>query len=256
MKEPRTYLVREVARLAGVSVRALHHYEQIGLLIPARRTAAGYRLYGEGDLRRLQQILIGRALGLSLEAIRRGLDEPGFDRRRALLGQRAALMERAAQAARMIKAVDRALAEIDGDEVEGDEVKDLFDGFDPAEHEDEARERWGETDAFKESARRTRGYGAREWAQIKEEQQAIYGELCALMVAGVSADDEAAMDAAERHKRSIDRWFYPCSAAMHAGLADLFESDARFSNNINKSGDGLAAFMAAAIRANARREGG
>jgi DNA-binding transcriptional MerR regulator len=81
----RTFKVSDVARLAGVSIRALHHYDAIGLLVPAVRTAAGYRVYTDADLLRLQQILIGRELGLSLEEIRRSLDDPGFDWTAALL---------------------------------------------------------------------------------------------------------------------------------------------------------------------------
>ena len=83
MPSGRTYQVKEVVELAGVTVRALHHYDEIGLLVPKARTAGGYRLYDDDDLLRLQQILIGRELGLSLEEIRRSLDDPSFDRRRA-----------------------------------------------------------------------------------------------------------------------------------------------------------------------------
>src|SRR5690606_1513284 len=97
-------------RIAGVSVRTLHHYDTLGLLVPTRRSAAGYRLYDDDDLLRLQQILIGRELGLTLEAIRRSLDDPAFDRRRALLEQRKQLERRAEETAEMIRAVDRALA--------------------------------------------------------------------------------------------------------------------------------------------------
>src|SRR5262249_54573844 len=88
MKPDALYRIQQVARLTGVSVRALHHYDDIGLLRPAERSAAGYRLYSQEDMFRLQQILIGRELGLSLEAIRRSLDDPKFDRRKALLEQR------------------------------------------------------------------------------------------------------------------------------------------------------------------------
>jgi len=88
MKQGRTYQVSEVARIAGVSVRALHHYDAIGLLVPSGRTEAGYRLYDDEDLLRLQQILIGRELGMPLEEIKRSLDDPNFDRRAALEKQR------------------------------------------------------------------------------------------------------------------------------------------------------------------------
>src|SRR5689334_2048585 len=110
MTTKRTYKVKEVARIAGISVRALHHYDEIGLLVPSGRTGAGYRLYDQDDLLRLQQIVIGRELGMPLEEIRRSLDEPGFDRRAALEKQRAELAVRAERATAMLRAVDQALA--------------------------------------------------------------------------------------------------------------------------------------------------
>src|SRR5688572_19997454 len=113
MRPRRTYQVKEVAELSGLTVRALHHYDSIGLLVPSLRTAAGYRLYRADDLLRLQQILIGRELGLPLEQIRQSLDEPSFDRRRALQQQRTALERRAQRYGEMIRAIDVALALID-----------------------------------------------------------------------------------------------------------------------------------------------
>ena len=94
MTHSRTYQVKDVARLTGVSVRTLHHYDAIGLLVPGGRTAAGYRLYPDADLLRRQQILIGRELGLPLEEIRPSLDDPRFDRKAALLDQRQRLHDR------------------------------------------------------------------------------------------------------------------------------------------------------------------
>jgi DNA-binding transcriptional MerR regulator len=255
MKARPTYQVKDLARLADVSIRTLHHYDEIGLLTPNTRTQAGYRLYSEDDLLRLQQILIGRELGLSLEEIRRSLDDPRFDRRKALLEQRELLRQRARQTEAMIKAVDAALVLLDGKDKGGDvDFKKLFDGFDPAKYEQEARERWGHTDAYKESARRTKGYTAEDWKAIKAEQAAIYNDAYAALKAGGKPTDADVMKIAERHRLSIDRWFYPCSAAMHCGLASLYESDSRFAENIDKHGTGLTTFLVAAIRANAERE--
>ena len=93
----RTYQVKEAAELTGVSVRTLHHYDEIGLLVPKRRTDAGYRLYDDDDLLRLQQILIGREQGLALEEIRRSIDDPHFDRKKALLAQKQQLQTRASR---------------------------------------------------------------------------------------------------------------------------------------------------------------
>jgi len=114
MQSRRQYQVKEVAELSGLSIRALHHYDAIGLLTPSFRTAAGYRVYDADDLLRLQQIMIGRELGLSLEDIRRSLDDPSFDRRSALLTQRAALERRAQHTTEMIRAIDAAVGVIDG----------------------------------------------------------------------------------------------------------------------------------------------
>jgi DNA-binding transcriptional MerR regulator len=255
MAGQRTYLVSEVAGIAGVSVRTLHHYDAIGLLVPRERTEAGYRVYGEDDLLRLQQVLLGRELGLALEDIRRSLDDPGFDHRRALLAQRRQLQARARRADEMIRAVDAALATL-GDGSGGNmDAKRLFDGFDPARYEAEVQERWGDTDAYRASARRTQGYGKDDWQRIQEEQAAIYADAAAALRAGHAPESAEAMDVAERHRQSIERWFYPCGPAMHANLADLWEADARFAESIDAHAVGLTPFLAAAVRANAQRQG-
>lgn len=250
----RTYQVKDVARLTGVSVRTLHHYDAIGLLVPRGRTAGGYRLYSDTDLLRLQQILIGRELGLPLEDIRRSLDDPRFDRQAALLDQRQRLRDRARQAEAMIRAIDAALAALDGDATTGGiAMDDLFDGFDPLRYEEEARQRWGATDAYAESEKRTTRYTADDWKAIEAEQRAVYESAAAALNAGQSPFSMDAMDIAERHRLGIDRWFYPCSHTMHQGLASMYESDDRFRQAIDRYGEGLTTFLAAAIRANAAR---
>ena len=243
-----------MARLAGVSVRTLHHYDSIGLLVPGTRTAAGYRLYDDNDLLRLQQILIGRELGLSLEEIRRSLDDPRFDRKTALLKQKERLTERARETEAMIRSIDVALAALDGRGKKGDmKMEDLFDGFNPSQYDEEVRNRWGKSDAFIESEKRTKRYTPEEWGAIKAEQSAIYEAAYAALKAAQSPSEAAVMDIAERHRMSIDRWFYACSHVMHRGLASMYESDDRFRQNIDKHGEGLTSFFAEAIRANASR---
>jgi DNA-binding transcriptional MerR regulator len=250
VKARRTYQVKDVARLAGVSIRTLHHYDEIKLLVPKTRTRAGYRLYNDDDLLRLQQILIGRELGLSLEEIRRSLDDPRFDRKKALLAQREQLKKRAHQAEEMIRGIDAALTLLGRKTKGGDvDMKEIFDGFDPAKYEEEARERWGKTDAYKESMKRTKRYTADDWKAIKAEQAAIYQDAATAMKSGKKPSDPEVMDIVERHRLSIDRWFYPCSTTMHCGLASLYESDGRFAETIDKHGEGLTPFFVAAIRA-------
>lgn len=265
MQSRRHYRVKEVAQLSGVSIRALHHYDAIGLLVPSLRTAAGYRLYSEDDLLRLQQILIGRELGLSLEEIRRSLDDPAFDRRRALLEQREALTRRAEQTSEMLRAIDTAIAVLDGASLDDDgneregktmdstKLKQLFNGFDPSQYEDEAKQRWGNTEAYKASQKRAKSYTEEDWKRCMAEQGAVYADAIAAMKAGKAPTDPAAMDVAERHRLAIDRWFYPCSTTMHRGLADMYEADERFRSFFEGHATGLAAFLSAAIRANAER---
>lgn len=258
MARRRGYQVKEVAQLAGVSVRALHHYDEIGLLVPSARTRAGYRLYDEEDLLRLQQILIHRELGIPLEEIKRCLDDPSFDRAAALRSQRDALAARVEQTTAMLRAIDRALAALkDGaktmKEMSQQEITALFDGFDPSRYEQEAKQRWGHTDAYAESQRRTRKYTKADWERHKAESHAIMSAAADLFRAGAPADGAEAMAVAERHRLSIDRWFYPCSPQMHAGLASMYEADPRFAESIDQYAQDLTPWWAAAIRANSRR---
>ena len=111
-KRASAYTVRQLANMAGVSVRTLHHYDHIGLLRPSARTAAGYRLYGTKDLLRLQQILLFKEFDLPLEEIRRILDDPGFDPVRALAQHRRTLELRAERLARLLNTIDRTIARL------------------------------------------------------------------------------------------------------------------------------------------------
>ena len=254
MARSQTFQVKDVARVAGVSVRTLHHYDSIGILVPRLRTDAGYRVYTHDDLLRLQQILIGRELGLSLEEIRRSLEDPGFDQKTSLIGQRKRLWERVQQTEAMIRAVDAALEALDEGQGENAmNVEDLFQGFDPAKYEDEVQQRWGTADAYAESKRRTRRYTPDDWKALKAEQSAIYDAAYAALRAGKAPSDPAVMDIAERHRLSIDRWFYSCSHRMQCGLASMYENDDRFRQSIDAHGEGLTSFLAEAIRANAWR---
>ena len=200
------------------------------------------------------RMLIVRAFGLSLEDIRRSLDDPRNDRKTVLLNQKDRLKERALETTAMIRAIDVALAALDGGRKKGVmKMEELFEGFNPSQYEEEARNRWGTSDAFTEAEKRTKGYSPADWKAIKAEQAALYGGAYAALKAGKSPSDASVMDIAERHRLSIDRWFYPCSHRMHSGLASMYESDDRFRQGIDAHGEGLAAFLAEAIRANASR---
>lgn len=261
MNSRRTYRVKEVSRLTGVSVRALHHYDEIGLLHPSTRSGAGYRLYTDVDLLRLQQILLARELGLSLEEIRRSFEDPSFDEQQFLLRHREGLARRAEGTARMIQAVDRALAQLaqvgspKEPTLKGEadmDMKDIFDGFDPARYERETEERWGHTDVYQETMLRVARYTPEDWRRYKGEQDAIYAAAFELLQRGDDPTSTAAKNVAEQHRLLIDQWFYPCSPTVHASLSDLYESDPRFAQNIDRHRPGLTPFLVAAIRAKGR----
>ena len=246
--------VGEVAAKAHVSVRTLHHYDEIGLLSPTKRSGAGYRLYDATDQERLHQILLFRELGLNLEAIRGALDASDPDRLATLVAQKRALERRRRRTDAVIQAVDRAIETIEkGGTMNDTELFEGFDAFDHAQYAEEAKERWGDTDAHRESERRTREYGRKDWAAMKAEGDGIVTRMAELMTAGADPVGAEAMGVAEEHRRHIDRWFYPCSPQMHSGLADMYEADSRFGEYFEKRGSGLTPFFSAAVRANAAR---
>ena len=250
------YRIGEVARLAHVSVRTLHHYDHVGLLEPSARSDGGYRLYTSPDLERLQQILFYRELGFALEDIKELMADPAYDRKEALQFQRELLAERALRLDAMLALIDRTLSYLDGGTaMTKEEMFEVFGDFDPSEYEDEVKERWGHTDAYKESARRTKQYTKADWQRFKEESEAITGAIVALLREGVPADDPRTMDAVERHRLQIDRWFYPCSREMHVGLAEMYVADPRFTATYEKIHPGLAQYVHDAILANAARRG-
>lgn len=254
MKTTESLTVGAVARLAGVTVRTLHHYDEVGLVVPSGRTAAGYRTYGRSEIERLQEVLFFRELGFALEEIKQIVNRPGYDRLTALVRQRELLEARAEHLLALIEAVARAVdAERMGTTMTNEEILEVFGDFDPAEYEQEAEERWGDSDAYKQSAARTARYSKQDWEIIKAENDAIYRQFLDLMASGEPAEGAAAMNVAEEHRAHITKWYYDCSKTIHAGLGQMYVGDDRFRQNIDKSGTGLAEYMAAAIAANAAR---
>jgi hypothetical protein len=133
------------------------------------------------------------------------------------------------------------------------EPKSMFEGFDPSAYEAEAKSRWGNTEAYRESARRTRGYSKQQWAEIRAESDAITAKFASALSDGATPNSARAMDVAAEHRRHIDRWFYPCSIEAHVGLGEMYVADDRFAANYEKHRVGLAQFVCDAIRANAGR---
>jgi MerR family transcriptional regulator, thiopeptide resistance regulator len=247
--------VGEVAALAGVTVRTLHHYDRIGLLSPSGRTAAGYRQYAPADLDRLHQVLLYRELGFPLEEVATLLDDPAADPAAHLRRQHALLRERLERTQAMVAAVEKEMeAQQMGISLTPEERFELFgDGFSDG-YQAEAEERWGDTEAWAQSQRRTSAYSKEDWVQIKEETEDLQNRFAEAMQSGAAADSDRAMDVAEEHRQHITRWFYDCPPAMHAGLGRMYVEDERFTATYERTAPGLAQYVSTAVQANAARQ--
>ncbi|MFC4639764.1 MerR family transcriptional regulator [Deinococcus hohokamensis] len=251
MTDTQHWTVGEVAELTRVSIRTLHHYDAVGLLVPSARSEANYRLYTAADLARLWRILTFRELGFPLSEIAR-LERSPEEGVGALRLQAALLREQLARSQRRLDTVTSLLEAAEsgkGDPMNSEQMKTMFDGFDPAQYEAEARERWGETEAYRQSAERTRRYGPAEWAQLKTEGEALTARYLALMDAGVAPGRPEAQAVAAEHRAYFSRWFYNASADMMRGLAQMWVQDERFTRNIDKARPGLAAYQSAVVDA-------
>ncbi len=247
--------VGELAALAGVTVRTLHHYDEIGLLRPSARGTGGRRAYAAADAARLARILTYRALDLPLDRIAALLDGDA-DEAEQLRDQ---LSQLDARIAHLTAIRDHVRTTLEANEMSitltPEERLEVFGDDDPAVHEAEARHRWGDTDAWHQSHARTRRYSGDDWRAIRAEQEAITEAFAAALRAGEPSGGPAAMAVAERARRFIDERFYDLSPAAHRGLAELYVSDDRFAAYYDRHEPGLSAYVAAAIHANADRSG-
>ena len=248
--------VGEVARLAGVTVRTLHHYDRIGLLSPSDRTTTGYRVYTAADLDRLHQVLVYRELGFPLEEVATLLDDADADPEAHLRRQHALLRDRLERTGAVLAALEKEMeARSMGISLTPEEKFELFGENYSEDYEHEAEERWGDTDAWAQSARRTAAYSKQDWVRIKEETDDLQRRFAEVLGTGFPADSPEAMDVAEDHRQHISRWFYDCPPAMHAGLGRMYVEDERFAANYERVAPGLAQYVSTAVQANAARHG-
>jgi MerR family transcriptional regulator, thiopeptide resistance regulator len=244
--------VGQVAALTQLTVRALHHYDAIGLVSPSFRSGAGYRLYGDVDLRRLQQVLVFRELGFSLDEVRTLIDASPQRKREALLAQRALVLQRRRHTDAVLEAVDATLHALEiNTPMNTDTMFNGYERFANGEYAEEAKQRWGDTEPWQTAKRRTDGYAKDDWARIEAEASAITADFLAAMQQQLAADSPEARLLAERHRLHIERWFYACSHAMHVQVAALYTADPRFKAHYDMHSTGLAAYIESAISANA-----
>jgi DNA-binding transcriptional MerR regulator len=252
------FTVGEVARMAGVSVRTLHHYDEIGLVSPAERSEAGYRLYSDDDIARLRRILFYRELEFGLDQIAAILADPAVRIDDHLRRQHRLLRTRQARTAELLGAIEHEMeARQMGISLTPEEQLEIF-GTDKlgTEYASEAEQRWGHSDAWAQSRKRTAAYTKQDWIEIKREADANIEGFVAAIRAGEPADGETAMDLAESYRQHLSRWFYDVDHAMHRNLAAMYVSDPRFTQTWDEHAPGFARYVHDAINANADRAAG
>ncbi|MGY1840732.1 MULTISPECIES: MerR family transcriptional regulator [unclassified Modestobacter] len=251
-----SYTVGELARLAGVTVRTLHHYDRIGLVRPSERTSAGYRSYDAHDLDRLQQVLVYRELGFPLEEVATLLDDPEADPAAHLRRQHRLLRDRVERTQAMVAAVEKEMeARQMGISLTPEERFEVFGDWLPEEYAAEAEEKWGDSEAWAQSQRRTAAMSKDDWLRVKAETDDVERRFAGALAAGVPADSPEAMDVAEEHRQHISRWFYDCSPELHGCLGEMYVADERFAAHYERIAPGMAQYVSTAVQANAARQG-
>ena len=249
-----TYSVGEVAKLAKVSIRTLHHYDEIGLLRPSQRNEAGYRFYTRSDLDKLQLIRFYRTLEFPLDTIRQILGKDAFDREAILLQQRELLLARTDELSAAINLINDTLADLRGRKENTMDNETMFAIFPEHDH-DEAERQWGHTRNWQQMMALCSKYQKEDWLKIKEEMAKTSADASQVFRSGAKPDSHAAITCAEADRLLIDRFFYSCSRQMHANVKQGVSKDPRFVANIDKKCPGLAVWMAEAAAANLRANG-
>lgn len=237
--------INEVAKLTGVTVRTLHYYDQIGLLKPKEVTEAGYRIYNEESLKILQQILFFKELEFPLTEIKEIMNNPSYDQQEALQKQRELLLKKREHIDGLIKLTEQSLKgvttmsfkEFDQSEIEKHKK----------EYAEEVKERWGHTDAYVESQKKTKAYGKEQWQQITEGMAELFKGFGELYKRGSRPECEEAQKLTAKWQQYITDHFYTCTKEIFAGLGAMYIADERFKKNIDQYGEGTAQFISDAI---------
>jgi DNA-binding transcriptional MerR regulator len=252
------YTVKQLARLSGVSVRTLHHYDEIGLLKPAFLGENRYRYYGRGELLRLQDILFHRELGVPLQEIGRLLELQGPDRVAILRDHRKWLAQRVERSRQLLQTIDRTISELNGEGTMDD--KDLYQGFSPekqAEYEDWLVDRFGGEmrQRLEDSKAKFASLGKDGIAARLTEGKAAGVALAEVFRAGAAPDDPANDPLLARHHAWIAAmWDKTCQPNAYAGLANLYLEHPDFRAKFDEdAGAGFTDWLSTAMKAYAAR---
>jgi DNA-binding transcriptional MerR regulator len=244
------YTVQKLGQMAKVSTRTLRYYDEIGILKPARINSSGYRIYGENEVERLQQILFYRELGMNLDSIKSIINSPSFDGAKALLEHREKLLEKRKQIDCLIKNVEKTIAVSKGEVIMKD--KERFEGFKKKiieENEEkygkEVREKYG-NEAVDKSNKKLKNMSKEEFEEVTNLEKEVMDTLLQAFKTGDPAG-ELAQRAAKLHGKWLSFYWDSYSKEAHAGLATMYVEDERFKNYYDKNQPGLAEFLREAI---------
>ena len=233
-------LIKEFAEFTGVSVRTLHYYDEIGLLVPAAVDRySGYRYYDEQSLLRMQEILFYRELDFPLKSIGELLSSPYYDKMKVLKEQKQLLILKKERLERLIFAID--------DAVEGENVMKAFDNSEFENYKAEVQERWGKTDAYKEHAEKTKNYGKDKWNGLISDMNDIFSEFAVCMKNSSEPTAEDAQVLVKKLQEHISENYYTCTNEILSGLGKMYVADERFKKNIDKHAEGTEVFASEAI---------
>ena len=233
--------IKEFAETCGISVRTLHYYDEIGLLKPVCvNSSTGYRFYDETSLLRMQQILFYRELDFSLKSIGEILSSPGYDKHKALQEQKKLLILKKERLERLISAIDSA--------EKGENIMKAFDNKDFEKYKAEAKENWGETDAYKEYSEKSKGYTEEKYNSLTDSMNDIFAEFASCMIRGKEPSSDEAQSLVQKLQSHITENFYTCTKKILSGLGQMYVLDERFKNNIDKHAEGTADFAQKAIK--------
>ena len=239
--------IKDFADCAGVSVRTLHYYDEIGLLKPAHvDKATGYRYYDETSVLRMQEILFYRELDFSLKNIKEILSSPNYDHTAALKKQQTLLMLKKERLERLIAAID--------DAVKGENVMPAFDNSEFKRIKAETKAKWGHTDAYKQFEEKVKDYSEKEWNDSADGINGIMEAFAICMKNGDAPESVEAQTLAKRLQNYISEHFYNCTTQILEGLGQIYVSDDRFKQNIDAYGSGTAEYINHAITAYCNQE--
>ncbi len=244
------YTVLKLARLAGISTRALRYYDEIGILKPARINSSGYRIYGEKEVNRLQQIMLYRELGVNLDMIKEIVTKTSFDEAAALKEHLNHLLKQREQLNRLIANVEKTIEYRKGNVKMND--KEKFEGFKQklvSENEEkygkEIREKYGE-EQVNQSNQKLLNMTKEQYEEFEKLGQEVLDTLAAAFATGDPAG-ELGQKTAELHRKWLCYTWKGYNKEAHAGLAQMYVEDERFTAFYDKKQPGMAAFLRDAI---------